>query len=160
MYLTKEVPRSPFEAMGGMVFLARAIDKGRSDLAGRLGEDTSRRFSPTHAYVSRRGRSAWLFEFLGITADDFIEALRTRPTDDEVWEWVSSRMKPRTTKEIEEFDDMMCSRSPDDGDWTWKSFRSFLEECGHGHRADIKRNFDRLDLDEGREVPLGGRWWR
>ena len=41
--------------------------------------------------------------------------------------------------------------------WDWPIFREFLEECGSGHRTNIRRNFDRLDLDEGREVPLGGR---
>ena len=72
MDLTRDVPRSPYEKLGGIVFLPRSIDKGRAELAGTLGE-----------YVARTGRSARLFEFLGVTAEDFIEALRDRPTDED-----------------------------------------------------------------------------
>ena len=87
----------------------------------------------------------------------FIEALKTRATDAEVWEWVSEHMTARSAEEIEEFNDWMSSASPDTGDWTWEWFQAQLEESDNGHRSDIKRHFDRLDLDEGRDVPVGGR---
>jgi hypothetical protein len=43
----------------------------------------------------------------------------------------------------------------DEQDWTehWQR----LAASGHGHRREIVTQFDRLDLDEGREVPIGGR---
>ena len=47
MDLTRDVPRSPYEKLGGIVFLPRSIDKGRAELAGTLGD-----------YVVRIGRSA------------------------------------------------------------------------------------------------------
>ncbi|MBM4438166.1 MAG: DUF5069 domain-containing protein [Actinobacteria bacterium] len=146
MDLTKDVPRSPYEMLGGIVFVPRAIDKGRADLAGTAG-----------AYVSRTGRSGRLFDFLGIPADAFIEALRTRPTDADMWAWIAARMTPRTAAEIEAFNRKMIEASPDNGDWDWPRFRAFLDGIGQGHRTDITRHFDRLDLDEGRQVPVGGR---
>ena len=90
MDLTRDVPRSPYEKLGGIVFLPRSIDKGRADLAGTLGE-----------YVARTGRSERLFDFLGVSAGDFVEALRDRPTDEDLWAWVAEHMTPRTPEEIE-----------------------------------------------------------
>ncbi len=148
MDLTREVPRSPYEKLGGIVFLPRSIDKGRADLAGLLGE-----------YVSREGRSERLFEFLGVTANEFVEALSDRPTDEAVWDWISEHMTPHTSEEIADFNRQMCESSPESGTdvWTWPQFREFLTAIGQGHRKDITRHFDRLDLDEGRDVPTGGR---
>ncbi|MCY3914311.1 MAG: DUF5069 domain-containing protein [Chloroflexi bacterium] len=148
MDLTHEVPRSPYEKLGGIVFLPRSIDKGRADLAGTLGE-----------YVARTGRSERLFEFLGVSANDFLEALRDRPTDEDVWAWIAEHMTPRTPEEIEEFNRKSWAATPEDENdrWTWTEFREFLADCGQAHRTDITRHFDRLDLDEGRDVPIGGR---
>ncbi len=149
MDLTTSAPRSPYDTLGGIVFLPRAIDKARAELAGTLGD-----------YISRGGRSGRLFEFLGVDEAEFIEALKTRTTDAEVWGWVAEHMNSRSPTEIEEFNGRMCSSSPDNGDLTWDWFQAQLEESGNGHRADIKRHFDRLDLDDGRDIPTGGRWWR
>jgi hypothetical protein len=67
MDMTNGVPRSPYEKLGRIVFLPRAIDKGRADLDGRLGD-----------YYSKTGFSKVLFDFLGVSADDFVSALRDR----------------------------------------------------------------------------------
>ena len=146
MDLTKGVPRSPYERLGGIVFLPRAIDKCRADLEGALGD-----------YISRTGRSGRLFEFLGIEVAAFIQALRDHPTDAEVWPWIQQHMTPRTAEEIREFNRGMIESSPDNGSWDWPQFRKFMADIGQGHRTDITRHFDRLDLDEKREVPQGGR---
>ena len=147
MDLTTDVPRSPYEKLGGINFLPRSIDKGRADIAGTLGE-----------YISRTGRTERMLEFLGISPEDFIDALRKRPTDDEVWSWVQEHMIPRTPAAIEYHNKEQATAEPKDGEtWDWPKFREFLEEIGQGHRTDIRRHFDRLDLDEGREVPHGGR---
>ena len=147
MDLTKDVPRSGYEKLGRIGFLPRSIDKGRADLAGTMGE-----------YVVRWGRTERMCDFLGIETDAFIEALRTRPTDEEVLAWVQEHMQPRTAAEIDDFNREMATDEPREGsNWDWPRFREFLEECGQGHRTDIRRHYDRLDLDEGRDVPEGGR---
>ncbi len=145
MDLTKGVPRSPYESLGGIVMLPRAIDKGRADLAGALGD-----------YYSRTGYSKVLFDFLDIAAEDFIEALRTRPTDDEVWAWVQTNMQPRAPDEIAAWNEQMMTRVPETPE-AKAGYRRFLEDVGQGHRTDVTRQFDRFDLDEGRDVPIGGR---
>ena len=147
MDLTRDVPRSPYEKLGGIVFLPRSIDKGRAELAGTLGD-----------YVVRIGRSVRLFEFLGVTAEAFITGLRHRPDDDAVWVWVSQEMTPRTAGEVAEFNRQMCASTPEDGvdRWTRAQFRDFMADIGQAHRTDVTRHFDRLDLDEGRDVLAGG----
>ncbi len=149
MDLTKEVPRSPYAKLGGLNFLPRAIDKARADIAGTLGQ-----------YRSRDGRTTWLLEFLEIGVNEFHDALTTRPTDESMWQWIAAEMRTRTAAEIAEYNEWMWSRTPDNDVWTWEAFRGFMEEIGQAHRQDIVRHFDRLDLDEGREVPEGGRLWK
>ncbi len=147
MDLIDGVPRSPYDKLGGVSFLPRSIDKARAEIAGRMGE-----------YVWRIGRTQRMLEFLGIDVDDFIQALRERATDAEALAWVQARMTPRTAAEIDAFNRAMAEDEPREGStWDWPRFRAFLEECGQGHRTDIRRHYDRLDLDEGREVPHGGR---
>ncbi len=145
MDLTKDVPRSPYEKLGGIVFLPRAIDKGRADLDGKLGD-----------YLSRSGFSIVLLDFLGLSVDGFLAALRERETDAQVWEWVAANMTARSAGEIEEFNRAFIDHTPQNAaEREW--YKSFLAEIGQSHRTDISRQFDRLDLDEGREVPQGGR---
>ncbi len=149
MDLTKEGPRSPYAKLGGLNFLPRAIDKARADIAGTLGQ-----------YRSRDGRTTWLLDFLEIGVNEFHDALTTRPTDESMWQWIAAEMRTRTAAEIAEYNEWMWSRTPDNDVWTWEAFRGFMEEIGQAHRQDIVRHFDRLDLDEGREVPEGGRLWK
>ena len=54
MDLVNGIPRSPYESMHGIVFLPRAIDKVRAEIAGTLGD-----------YISRTFFSGMLLEFLG-----------------------------------------------------------------------------------------------
>ena len=145
MDLTRDAPRSPYESLGGIVFVPRAIDKGRADLAGTLGE-----------YVSRTGWSKDLFEFLSVSPDDFIEALRTRATDNEVWEWVQANMQPRAQEEIATWNERMMTCVPETAKST-ASYRRIAEDIGQAHRTDLTRKLDFVDLEEGRDVPIGGR---
>ena len=145
MDLTRDVPRSPYASLGGIVFLPRAIDKARADAAGALGE-----------YMSRRGFSVELFEFLGVDVDGFHAAVAANATDVDVLAWVEANMTERSPDEIAAWNAMMMILTPATPEMeTW--YREFLEDIGQGHRTDLTRHFDRLDLDEGRDVPLGGR---
>ena len=145
MDLTRDVPRSPYASLGGIVFLPRAIDKARADAADALGE-----------YMSRRGFSVDLFEFLGVEVDGFHAAVAANATDADVLAWVETNMVKRSPDEIASWNEMMMTRGPATPEMeAW--YRDFLENIGQGHRTDLTRHFDRLDLDEGRDVPLGGR---
>src|SRR5438270_44952 len=60
MDLTKQPPRSPYDEVGGITFLPRAIDKMRAYIAGTAG-----------AYNAKTGYSRQLFDLFGVTPDEF-----------------------------------------------------------------------------------------
>ena len=145
MDLVNGIPRSPYESMHGIVFLPRAIDKVRAEIAGTLGD-----------YISRTFFSGMLLEFLGIEPQDFVDAVAARDSDEEVWAWIKARMTPRSATEIKAFNRRMMTITPQD-DATRERYSQFLADIGQSHRTDLTRQFDCLDLDEDRDVPLGGR---
>ena len=70
-------PRGPRTMIGGLYFLARTIDKTRAKLQGTLG-----------FYKVSPGISQYLFEWLGITEEQFTEAVRSARHDDDVVAWL------------------------------------------------------------------------
>ncbi len=84
-------PRGPRVFLGGLYFLARTIDKTRAKLQGTLG-----------LYKVAPGISGYLFDWLGITEDDFTEAVRSAESDEEIVEWLVERADPGTFASINE----------------------------------------------------------
>lgn len=66
MDLRTQYPRSPREQLDGMDILARAIDKAHAELEGTIGEYVYWDCPMNHM----------LFETLGVTAEQFLEAVR------------------------------------------------------------------------------------
>ena len=97
-----------------------------------------------------------LLEFLGIEPQDFVDAVAARDSDEEVWAWIKARMTPRSATEIMAFNRRMMTITPQD-DTARERYWQFMADIGQSHRTDLTRQFDRLDLDEDRDVPLGGR---
>jgi hypothetical protein len=87
--LTQGPPRSPRVRLGGLVFLARTIDKARAILHGKQG-----------LYKISPGLSGYLLEWLGIDEPAFIDAVARARTDDEVVAWVRAHSDPATYDEI------------------------------------------------------------
>lgn len=72
--LTKAPPRSPREELGGLCMLPRMIDIARAKLSGgNIG-----------TYQIGRGMSRRVLAHLAIGVDEFVEAVRTATTDEEV----------------------------------------------------------------------------
>ena len=76
-------PRSPHDKLGGCVITARSLDKCRAFLLGINGEYN---FHPC-------GLSAFLWEFTGITPEQFKELVSTGASDDEVGGWLREHSK-------------------------------------------------------------------
>jgi Domain of unknown function (DUF5069) len=89
--LRNRPPRSPRVMLGGLYFLARTIDKTRAKLQGTLG-----------VYKIGPGMSAYLIEWLGLTEEQFTEAVRTSKSDDEVVAWLHARCDRDTFESINE----------------------------------------------------------
>ncbi len=89
--LRKHPPRSPRAMLAGLVFLPRTIDKARAKIAGTLG-----------LYKISPGISAYLLEWLGISEDEFVDAVRAASSDDEVAAWLVARSDPASFASINE----------------------------------------------------------
>ena len=144
MDLTTGVPRSPYDEVGGIVFLPRTIDKMRAFIAGTVG-----------AYNAKTGVSTGVFDLFGVTPDEFEQVVRDNPTDEGVLQALMTR-KPVSQAEIDDWDRRAVNRGPTD-DAGWARHWQQLADAGYGDRKDVRTTFDRLDLDDGREVPQGGR---
>jgi hypothetical protein len=77
--LRVHAPRSAREQLGGINFMARTVDKTRAKIQGTLGP-----------YKIQPGISGYIFEGLGITEEQFTEAVRNAKTDDEVVTWLKA----------------------------------------------------------------------
>ena len=144
MDLTKNPPRSPYEALGGITFLPRPIDKMRAYIAGTAG-----------AYNAKTGYSTQLFDLFGVTADEFEQIVRENDSDEGVLQALMQR-RSLSPDETEDWNRRSINRTPTD-EPGWARHWKMLEDAGYGDRRDIKTMYDRLDLDDGRQVPIGGR---
>src|SRR5262245_33121331 len=119
MDLTKGVPRSPYEELGGMVFLPRAIDKMRAHLAGTKGE-----------YNSHAGTSGRMCRLLfGISADEFERIVREHTTDDGVLAVLHQRAPP-TAEQIEDWNEHALNDGPTTAA-EWAEHWQRLDPRGH-----------------------------
>ncbi|MEW6324280.1 MAG: DUF5069 domain-containing protein [Nitrospirota bacterium] len=139
MDLRTKFPRSPKEKIAGYAHVARIIDKARAHNAGTLGE-----------YIYNCPMDQSWFEFTGVAADAFTEAVKTR--DDRQMEvWVRQQIKPHTPEEIEAWNAKLLSRTPSSP----QSMERFLitRRKIAPDRTDITTWPDLIDLEEGRPVP-------
>ncbi len=140
MDLRTTFPRSVREQLAGYVHLPRMIDKCRAVLAGTQGE-----------YIYPCPMDKRLLELVGITPEQFQEAVRTHPTDEAVADWFRKAAAPHSREEIEAWNEGFLTREPDD-DEKWEYFKQ-LRNAIDPTRTDIRAWADLLDLDERRPVP-------
>jgi hypothetical protein len=79
--LTVVPPRSPREQLGGLVMLARSIDKLRAQQPG----------GNPGVYQSEHGLTAALFRMLGVTAEQLREVVVRAESEAEVVRWLHER---------------------------------------------------------------------
>jgi hypothetical protein len=137
-------PRSGRELLGGVVYLARAIDKMRADLAGTEG-----------AYVAACPQSRQVYDLYGVSPEQFREAVQQNPTDEGVLRWLQEHgTKQPGPQDVARFNERMLAEGADPGDpRTMAYFRKTLEAADQGQRTDVHTYVDLQDVEEGREVP-------
>jgi hypothetical protein len=138
--LRKQPPRSPYDKLGGFVVAARSLDKCRAFLLGMNGEYN---FQPCSL-------SAFLWEFTGVTPDQFKEFVGTGAGDEEVGQWLRERSKVKDALAIIKWNnalkDRRISELPD-------HYQEYYEEyvpkfCPHPNRVHFF--FDVYDDEERR----------
>lgn len=136
MDLTKEYPRSPREQLDGIMLLPRAIDKARAQLENKLGE---------YKYFGCRLNTR-LFNTLGVTDDEFLDAVRRSPDDESVLEWIREYVRPERDK-VQKMNDWVLHNEPGDSDR--QEFCDELERVDPGNDS-VQTWTDLIDLEEGR----------
>jgi Domain of unknown function (DUF5069) len=136
MDLTKDFPRSPREQLDGMRLLPRAIDKARAQLEGKLGNYT---------YYGCRFNLR-LFNTLGVTEDEFLDAVRSASGDDAVLEWIREYVRPEPDK-VEKMNDWVLHNPPTDNER--EEFLNELEKVDPGN-GSVATWTQLVDLEEGR----------
>ncbi len=91
--LTREFPRSPFDAIAGYFWLPRLIDKTRAHFAGTRGE-----------YMAYPCPSDVRFiEFFGLDVEALGEVIKSMASDDAIAAWIMDHQVSRTAEEVAGF---------------------------------------------------------
>jgi uncharacterized protein DUF5069 len=136
MDLTRDYPRSPREQLDGIMLLPRAIDKARAQLEGKLGE---------YIYYNCR-LNLRLFNTLGVTEDEFLDAVRRSPSDDALLEWIQDYVRPERDK-VEKMNQWVLHNEPKPEER--EEFCSELERVDPGNDS-VNTWTELIDLEEGR----------
>lgn len=141
--LTQRPPRSPRVRLGGYVILPRCLDKGRADIAGKLGE--------FHFNCPLDQR---FLSFVGISAEALKQQLAQDKGDQEILDWINANAKHKPSPwEIAAWSCYREKEVPSNVE-----FREFLQKTHSelaSKREDISTLFDLLDLDD--YVSFGGK---
>ncbi|MFM1769866.1 MAG: hypothetical protein RJA22_2395 [Verrucomicrobiota bacterium] len=141
--LTRHPPRSPRVRLGGYAVLARMLDKGRADLAGRAGE-----------YHYGCPLDQRLLQFLGLDAESLRAELAGGRSDREILAWIEAHGRhKRTAPEILAWSAWQEQRVP--GDPEARAYFNNLHTQVAPEREDVMTWFDLLDLDDF--VSFGGK---
>ena len=101
--LTRRPPRSPYErSIGGVMGLARMLDKARAFASGHLGE---------YYFGDDSGFDRWVMELLGLTQEEVVGAAREHATDEAFAAWLGSRLD-RSEAEIAVHNERLSEYSP------------------------------------------------
>lgn len=136
MDLTRDYPRSPRDDLDGIMLLPRAIDKARAQLEGKLGE---------YKYYNCR-LNLRLFNTLGVTDDEFLDAVRRSPSDEALLEWIREYVRPERDK-VEKMNQWVLHNEPAQDERA--EFCDELERVDPGNDS-VNTWTDLLDLEEGR----------
>ena len=136
MDLTKEYPRSPRDELDGLTLLPRAIDKARAQLEDKLGE---------YKYFGCRLNTR-LFNTLGVTDEEFLDAVRRSPGDEDVLEWIREYVRPERDK-VEKMNQWVLHNEPAENER--EEFCDELERIDPGNDS-VNTWTDLIDLEEGR----------
>jgi hypothetical protein len=133
--LTKQAPHTPRERIAGFAIASRAIDKCRASLAGTPGE-----------YHYDCPMDKMLFNFKGITGEQFKAAVQASKSYEDVGFWLQSHGALKTPTEIRLWSDEMEADSLIK-DPEKRAF--FIEDCTRlGLNPQMNTTFDWLEADD------------
>ena len=134
-----QFPRSGYDAIAGLVFFPRMLDKIRLHAAGELPED----------YNLGGGHDARMCRFLHIDSAAVTAPARAEQDDAVVLEWCFAQGRRPSADDIHYFNTYMTKRGWRD-DYTEK-LAAAKARRNWSDRADLQTSFDLQDAEEGRK---------
>ena len=137
--------RSPYATIGGIVLVARLIDKVRLHAAGKLPEGYHVGYIPGNRTFDDR-----FCRFIGISYETFAGRVLEGGTDEEILETCLDRGRRPDAEQIEVWNTFMMKRG-----WRDSGTPSLIRskaEAGLTHRDDLLTFFDLMDVEEGRKL--------
>ncbi len=136
-----KTPRSPYEKIGGLVFLGRTIDKVRLKAAGQL--------RPDFFALMGDGYDGRIMKYLNLEYSQFAEFVLTGASDEECWQYCVQKGRKLSEVEILIWNDFATKRGWKDG--VSELLERFKADSGLGGRTDIQTFFEYWEVDEGRK---------
>ena len=143
--MPEKFPRSPYDAIGGLVYFLRMIDKIRLHAEGAL---------PTNGYTEHLGGGfdGRCLRFLGLAYEEVKSHVLAGETDEAIFAWALAHGRKPSEDDIEVWSGFMMKRGWRDEARERVTFR--ITEAGLEARAgEIVTMFDFIDVDEGRTPP-------
>ena len=136
--LRRHAPRSAYRTdVLGIAGLARMIDKARASNSGTLGE---------YWYGEESGIDRRVLEFLRVSSQQFAEALKARPGDEDLASWVRDRC-PMSPQEIVDHNDQVVILGPTN-ERQWDYLKRTVTQLDPSTRDKITTWLDLMDLDD------------
>jgi len=147
--MAEKFPRSPYDALHGLVYFPRMLDKIRLHAAGDLPE-------VYHENLGT-GFDERCLNLLQVKYEAVRERVLAGESDEQVFEWCRAHGRPLTEEDIEIWSGFMQKRGWRDEASERVAFR--LKEAGLEHRdKEAATMFDFIDFDEGRTPPDFTKW--
>jgi hypothetical protein len=129
--LREHPARSALDMLGGIYFLARTIDKTRAKIQGTLGP-----------YKIQPGISGYVFEWLGLSEEQFTEVVRTAKSDGDIVKWVHANTD---REKYAGLNDMLINRRIRDDEHRAQVLPAYPILSG---RPDLWNWFEIFELDD------------
>ena len=147
--MNEQLPRSPYDMVGGVVYFQRMLDKIRLHARGVLPE----------AYHNNLGREldGYCLTFLHVEYSTLRERVLAGGSDEEILEWCFAKGRRPNAGEIEIFNGFIQKAG-------WRDPSSerlgpLLRQSGLAHLdRQCATRFDFIEFDEGRTPPDFSQW--
>jgi gluconokinase len=147
--MKEQIPRSPYDAIRGLVYFPRMLDKIRIHAAGKL--------PPLYQPHLGDGFDGRCLRFLGVSYEDVKQHVLAGESDEAVLDWCLANGRKPTEEDIETWSGFMMKRGWRDEASDRIVFR--LKEAGLEARdKEAVTMFDFIELDEGRTPPDFRKW--
>jgi Domain of unknown function (DUF5069) len=147
--MSQPFPRSPYDALKGVVYFPRMLDKVRLHTAGKLPQ----------LYQKHLGRDfdGRCLNLLGVAYEDVKQKVLAGESDEAILDWCLANGRKPTEEDIETWSGFMIKRGWRDEASERVAFR--LKESGLEARdKEVVTMFDYIDIDEGRTPPDFSKW--